>query len=121
MAETKYVAMAEHDCFYTDEHWKFIPEKEDHFYYNENNCLVQYAQDKHPELKGMYSRYWEQRLALSQMICNRELLEDTLRKRLELLDEDRRLVRKLVFGVTLQLVTKLVIFWNYGKRLEIFH
>jgi len=98
VARTKYVAMAEHDCFYTDEHFAYIPEKDDTFFYNENHWLVQYADNSHPELKGMYSRYWQQRLALSQMICNRDLLEETLRKRLALLDEDAKLVREIVFA-----------------------
>jgi len=97
-AKTKYVAMAEHDCFYTHEHFSWTPPKDDTFYYNENHWLVQYAENSHPELKGMYSRYWKQRLALSQMICNRELLIDTLNQRLDLLDKDRRLVRKIVFA-----------------------
>jgi len=98
IAKTKYVAMAEHDCVYTDEHFSFKPPLDDTFYYNENHYLVQYAEKSHPELKGMYSRYWKQRLALSQMICNRELLIETLDERLALLDKDRRLVRKIVFA-----------------------
>ena len=98
LAETKYVAMAEHDCMYTDEHFSFEPPKDDTFYYNENHYLVQYSEKKHQEMKGMYSRYWTQRLALSQMICNRDLLRETLDKRLSLLDKDRTLVRKIVFA-----------------------
>ena len=97
-AETKYVGMAEHDCLYTNEHYSFRPPRDDTFYYNENHWLVQYADKKHPELKGMYSRYWKQRLALSQMICNRELLLQTLNERLALLSKDRDLVRKIVFA-----------------------
>jgi len=97
-AETKYVAVAEHDCIYTDEHFSFIPPLDDTFYYNENHCLVQYSQKKHLNLKGMYSRYWEQRLALSQLISNRELLLNTLRRRLDLLDKDRKLVREILFA-----------------------
>ena len=97
-AKTKYVAMAEHDCVYTNEHFSFEPPLDDTFYYNENHYLVQYAEKSHPELKGMYSRYWKQRLALSQMICNRELLIETLNERLALLDKDRRLVRQIVFA-----------------------
>jgi len=99
LAKTKYVATAEHDCLYTDEHFSFKPPKDDTFYYNENNRLVQYAQDKHEELKGMYSSYWKQRLALSQMICNRELLVEMLGARLDLLDRGRKdIVKSLVFA-----------------------
>lgn len=98
VATTKYVAMAEHDCIYTDEHYSFMPPLDDTFYYNEHHYLVQYAEKSHPELKGMYSKYWKQRLALSQMICNRELLVETLNERLALLDRDRKLVRQIVFA-----------------------
>jgi len=97
-ADTKYVAMAEHDCIYTDEHFSYVPANDDAFFYNENHLLVQYAEHSHPELKGMYSRYWKQRLALSQMVCNRKLLIDTMAERLDLLDRDRKLVRELVFA-----------------------
>jgi len=105
LAKTKYVAMAEHDCIYTDEHFSFKPPRDDTFYYNEYNRLVQWAQNKHPEIKGMYSSYkahgvgkdlknWR-RLALSQMICNRELLVNSLNNRLNIIDEDRRLFKKI--------------------------
>jgi hypothetical protein len=97
-AETKYVAMAEHDCLYHDEHLSFIPPRDDTFYYNENNMFVQWSDTNHPHLKGMYSIWPEQRLALSSLICNRTLLEDTLNQRLDLLDKDRKLVREIVFA-----------------------
>ena len=97
-ADTEYVAMAEHDCLYTAEHFNFIPERDDTFYYNENTMFVQWAQKNHPELKGMYSRWPLQRLALSSLICNRQLLIDTLNQRLDLLDRDRKLVREIVFA-----------------------
>lgn len=97
-AKTKYVAAVEHDCFYTKEHFSWEPPRDDTFYYNENHWLVQYAEKSHPELKGMFSRYWKQRLALSQMICNRELLIETLNERLALLDKDHKLVRQIIFA-----------------------
>ena len=56
-ADTQYVAMAEHDCLYTPEHFAFVPERDDTFYYNENTMFVQWAQKNHPDLKGMYSRW----------------------------------------------------------------
>jgi hypothetical protein len=85
-ATTKYVAMAEHDCFYTNEHFSWIPPQDDIFYYNENHWIVQYAEKSHPELKGMYSRYWRQRLALSQLVCNRDLLLESTEAKLKCLD-----------------------------------
>jgi hypothetical protein len=97
-ADTKYVAMAEHDCLYPEEHFQFIPPKDDTFYYNENSKFVQWAEKNHPELKGMYSTWPKSRLALSSLICNRKLLLDTLNDRLNLLDKDRKLVREIVFA-----------------------
>lgn len=97
-ATTKYVAMAEHDCLYHPEHFSFIPPLDDTFYYNENTLFVQWSDKNHPTLKGMYSRWPSQRLALSSLICNRQLLADTLNQRLDMLDKDRKLVRELVFA-----------------------
>ena len=74
VSDTEYVAIAEHDCLYTGEHFRFKPERDDTVYYNENVWLVQWGTKSHPELNGMYSRYWRQRLALSQLVCNRQLL-----------------------------------------------
>jgi hypothetical protein len=87
-ARTKYVAMAEHDCLYTMEHFAWLPPRNDTFYYNENVYLVQWA-DNHPELKGMYSRYWTQRLALSQLVCNRKLLLESTDAKLKVIDKNR--------------------------------
>lgn len=97
-AKTKYVAMAEHDCMYPPEHFDFIPPRDDTFYYNENTRFVQWSDTNHQELKGMYSKWPKQRLALSSLICNRELLERTINERLDLLDKDRKLVREIVFA-----------------------
>jgi hypothetical protein len=97
-ATTDYVAMAEHDCLYHEEHFAFVPPRDDTFFYNENTLFVQWSDINHPDLKGMYSRWPSQRLALSSLICNRQLLLDTLNQRLDLLDKDRKLVREIVFA-----------------------
>jgi len=94
-AETKYIGIAEHDCFYSDEHLGFIPPTDDKFYYNENIWLVCYDHEKHPDKIGMYSRFYRERLALSQMVCNRELYIDALEKRLDLIDVNRRAVKDI--------------------------
>ena len=86
VAESKYVAMAEHDCVYTDEHFSFIPPRDDTFYYNENVCLAQWRNKNHPQLNGMFSRWRTQRLALSQLICSREILIESTRAKLDVLD-----------------------------------
>ena len=97
-ADTKYVAMAEHDCMYPSEHFGFIPPKGDTFYYDENALFLQWSETNHPELKGMYSRWPKQRLALSSLVCDRQLLIDTINERLDLLAKDRKLVREIVFA-----------------------
>jgi len=88
-AETDNISIAEHDCFYSAEHLNWTPPKDDTFYYNENMWLVQWADNSHPELKGMFSRFWKERLALSQLICNRELYLEVIERRLDLIDKDR--------------------------------
>ncbi len=95
--KTKYVSIAEHDCMYTREHLDWTPPKDDTFYYNENVWLVEW-QGNHPELNGMYSTYWAERRALSQLVCNSELLLNTVSKRLELLELDPKMVRRMVFA-----------------------
>lgn len=102
-AKTKYVSIAEHDCLYTNEHFSWIPPKDDVFYYNLNCWLVEWG-GNHPELNGMYSTYWKIRLALSQLVCNRELLIKSIMERLNLLDGATRLTKEMIgigeFGVT---------------------
>jgi hypothetical protein len=56
------------------------------FYYNENCWLVQWG-GNHPELNGMYSQYWGQRLALSQLVCNRELHISAIEERLYMFEQ----------------------------------
>jgi len=94
-ATTKYIATAEHDCLYTKDHFAWRPPREDTFYYNENVYFVQHN-GNHPELEGMYSNYWEERRALSQLICNRELMIKAIKARLELLETSD--VKKIIYG-----------------------
>lgn len=97
-ATTENVVICEHDCIYTREHLNWTPPRPDVFYYNLNVRLVEYG-TKHPELFGMYSTHWEKdRKALSQLICNRELLIKTTEARLKLLDNDPEVVRQIVFA-----------------------
>lgn len=96
-AKTKYVAMAESDCLYTAEFYNFVPPTDDTFYYNENVWFVQWG-GNHPELNGMYSCYWDNRYALSQLICDRELLLKSLYARLDLLENHNDEVAKVSHG-----------------------
>lgn len=86
-AETEYVAMAEDDCLYTQEHYDWIPPRNDTFYYNENVWFVQWG-GNHPELNGMYSNYWTDRKALSQLVCSRDILLKDIELKLKFLEGD---------------------------------
>lgn len=86
-AETEYVAMAEDDCLYTQEHYDWTPPRNDTFYYNENVWFVQWG-GNHPELNGMYSNYWTERRALSQLICSRDILLKDIDLKLQFLEGD---------------------------------
>lgn len=90
---TRYVSISEHDCLYTNEHFRWIPPRDDTFYYNHNLWLVQWN-GNHPELEGMYSR-WPKRYALSQLVCSTELLKESLDERLALLEEGYVLAKGL--------------------------
>ncbi len=93
-SKTKNVAIAEHDVMYTREHFQFIPLRDDTFYYNDNCWLVEWH-GNHPELDGMYSKWSRDRKALSQLICNRKLLIQSIEERLELIEGGLRILRKL--------------------------
>jgi hypothetical protein len=86
LIDTKYVGICEHDCLYTHEHLSWMPPTDDKYYYNLNHWLVQWGSTK-PEFDMMYS-YWPKRLALSQLVCNRELLLRAVKDRLHLLEDN---------------------------------
>jgi len=86
--DTQYVAVAEHDCLYSNEHFRHVPLAADTFDYNKNCWLVQWKSN-HPELDGMYS-YWRRRLAQSQVVCWRESLLQAVTERLALVDAGLR-------------------------------
>lgn len=94
--KTENVAIAEHDCLYTYEHFNFRPPRKDTFYYNHSMWLVQWG-GNHPELNGMYS-YWPKRKSLSQLICNAQLLRNTIKARLDYIDKDRWLTKNIIFA-----------------------
>lgn len=84
-ATAKNIVIAEHDCCYSEEHLNWTPPRDDTFYYNHNHWLVQWG-GNHPELNGMYS-YWPRRYALSQLVCNRELLLRSTTERLSFIEK----------------------------------
>jgi len=69
--ETHWVAVAEHDCVYSREHFAWTPPDDEFFYYNDNAWLCQWHNPNHPHMDGMYS-YIGGRRAQSQLICNTE-------------------------------------------------
>jgi hypothetical protein len=83
-AQSDWVVIAEHDCLYTPEHLNYLPSDADVFWYNNNRWLVQWG-GNHPELDGMYS-WWPGGLALSQLICWRELLLECMAERVYILE-----------------------------------
>ena len=86
-ATTDYVGICEQDVLYSSEHLEWIPPTDDAFYYNVNTWFYQYSSKNHPECDGMYS-FWANRLALSQLVCNRELLKKSVTDRLNFLNND---------------------------------
>lgn len=90
--KTEYVAIAEHDVLYTQEHFDWTPPRNDTFYYNENNWFVEWRRE---EMRGMYSRWPKPRLALSQLICSRDLLIQSIEERLQLIEGGIKIMRKL--------------------------
>jgi hypothetical protein len=90
---TKYAAIAEHDVFYIPEHFKFTPPRDDTFYYNENRWFVQY-EGNHPQYNNMYSKMSHLK-ALSQLICSRKLLIESIEERLYLIDSGIKQMRRL--------------------------
>ena len=79
-AETKYVALAEHDCLYTPEHFNWIPPDCEYFYYNVNHWFVQWGNKR----EGEYS--YMRRRAMSQLVCDRELLVRALKEKVHMLE-----------------------------------
>lgn len=93
VTDTEYIAIVEHDCFYTSEHFEFTPPRDDTFYYNENRWFVQY-EGNHPEYNNMYSKVNKLK-ALSQLICSRKLLIESIEERLYLIDSGIKMMRRL--------------------------
>lgn len=93
-AETDWIVVCEHDCLYTYEHLSYQPDDESVFWYNYNCWLVQWG-GNHPELNGMYS-YWPRRLALSQLICHKDLLRRSVTERLEILEHGGKMDKQFL-------------------------
>jgi hypothetical protein len=86
IVKTKYIAIAEHDCLYTPEHFSFIPTDDKITYYNENVWLMQMHSNGHPEFNGMFSKF-PGRKANSQLICNTQLMIESTQDRIEMMGD----------------------------------
>ena len=84
--DTEYVAIAEHDCMYTQEHFDFVPPDKKYFWYNDNVYLVQASNPKFPEYDGMYS-YTKGRRVQSQLICGTDALREVTDRKIAILSD----------------------------------
>lgn len=94
VVETEYVAIAEHDCLYTEEHFNWQPLDNTTFWYNRNCWLVEWG-GNHPELNGMYSYWTRDRAALSQLVCPRGMLQQSILERVYMIEQGIRVLRRL--------------------------
>jgi len=85
VVKTKYIAIAEHDCLYTPEHFAFIPPN-DNFWYNDNVWVVQYYSEHSPENNGTFS-FFKNRKANSQLTCNTEQMIKATQDRIDIMSE----------------------------------
>jgi hypothetical protein len=120
--ETKYVAMAEHDCLYKHSALSWQPPRDDTFFYNANHFLVEGPGGNHPELYGMFS-YWPRRMALSQLVCSVELFKESNREILELLDMGLKVDRGLHYygepGVMLDQLRHAFVEASSGRPIQL--
>lgn len=90
--KTDYVAIAEHDCLYTKEHFNFTPPDMTSFWYNSNIWNLQYKDILHPESVGMFSIF-KNRMANSQLICSTKALLESINDRIEIMGDENWLRR----------------------------
>jgi hypothetical protein len=83
--DTEFVAIAEHDCLYTREHFNWIPPDSEYFYYNKNNWLLQYSNVAHPEYDGMFS--FKRRKVQSQLVVSADKLREATDQKIEILSD----------------------------------
>lgn len=89
---TKWVALAEHDCIYSAEHFAWTPPDDKHFFYNDHNWLAQWKNPRFPEWDGMFS-FKRLRRVQSQLICATELLREATDIKLKVLSDPSWLKR----------------------------
>lgn len=85
IVKTEHIAIAEHDCLYTPEHFKFEP-KDDSFYYNGNIWCLQVFSIANPQYNGMFSIF-KDRKANSQLICRTDMMIKATQERIDLMSD----------------------------------
>jgi hypothetical protein len=83
---TEYVAIAEHDCIYSEEHFSWTPPDREFFWYNTNCWLLQYRNPCHQQYDGMFS-YYRNRLVQSQLVCGTDALRKAIDEKLSILND----------------------------------
>lgn len=84
--ETEYIAIAEHDCLYTNEHFSFTPSNKDVFYYNENVWVLQVYSKDFSQYNGMFS-FFKHRKANSQVVCGTEIMKKAVADKIEMMSD----------------------------------
>lgn len=87
VVDTEFVAIAEHDCIYSAEHFSWTPPDRGTFWYNTNCWLLQYRGNNHPEYDGMFS-YYRGRIVQSQLVCGTDALRKAIEDKLEILSDE---------------------------------
>ena len=81
-AETKYIALAEHDCFYHPSHFDWRPDDDSVFWYDVNHWFVKYE-------TGDYAYY--RRKPMSMLICTRAQFIPAVYEKIEMFETGFRL------------------------------
>jgi len=87
LVDTKFVAIAEHDCVYSSEHFSWTPPDEEYFYYNTNCWLLQYQSKKRPAWNGTFSIRW--RRVQSQLIASTAQMLKAVDHQLDILGDPK--------------------------------
>src|SRR3990167_4043889 len=83
--KTEFIAIAEHDCLYTPEHFLFTP-LGNVFWYNENVWALQYTSIIKPQFDGMFS-FFKGRKANSQLICRTDIMIKATQDRIDMMSD----------------------------------
>ena len=90
--KTDYVAIAEADCLYSNEHFSFVPPNLETFWYNENVWVLQYYSEDKPEANGTFSHF-KGRMANSQLICGTKIMIEATQDRINIMSDPSWLKR----------------------------